>query len=1522
MSRDESIADPIGPLAEEFMARYRRGERPALSEYAERHPDLAERIREVFPMMVMMEEAGSADGAASADQPRAAETVSPRLEQIGGYRILRQIGRGGMGVVYEAEQTALGRHVALKVLPLHAARDRNRLERFRREARAAARLHHTNIVPVFEVGEEGNVCFYAMQFIHGQPLDDVLDELQRLRRRSDTDAAPALTVGGPARSLLSGLPLTPTQPCFGEPGLANVDFSLGPSARESIPAAAPHATLPLGGRESGAKGERPSRSSLMLPGRTEASAVASNRWHYFRSVARIGIQVAEALDYAHREGVIHRDIKPSNLLLDLDGRVWVTDFGLAKTDGDALTQSGDLVGTIRYMAPERFRCWSDPRSDVYSLGLTLYEMLVLRPAFDTSDHALLVQQVLNAEPPRLRKLDPQIPRDLRTIVAKAIEKEPARRYQSAAELASDLQRFLEDRPILARQTTAGERAWRWCKRNRGVAAFAAAFVLALLVGLVASTWQWRRAQANADQAQANEWKAGRQRDEARRQQWEALKAQARAEIYSGQAGHRRRSLEALREASLIRSSPELRDLAISALALTDIRLAKEWQGYPEGAHFLVFDARLERYARCDLKGNISIRRVADDQELIALPGPGSGEGLLRFSADGKYLAASHPHAGLLQVWDLSRREATLKRSVRSVFFDFTPDSRQLVVSEHGFLGLFDVAAGTLVRELAKGPRAGLVVSPDGTRLALANYPTHSQVRVLDLETGRVQVTLQHPPKEGVHDVAWHPHDPNLLATSDWEIYLWDIRTGQKRATLAGQTASPTTNLVFNHRGDILASRGWGSDPTVRLWDPWTGRQLVWITGAPTNSGMPLRFSPDDKWLAFSHIGRQIGVWEVDAAREYRSLAGHAKLMEGHYTQMDISPDGRVLAAASKFAPQDGVRFWDLATGRELGFLPLGWTHAVLFHPQGGGLITGHEKGGAYYWPIRTERLASSETDGQAGDVWHIGPPRWLGVTGPVIRLSLDAAGRRLAVAQALGSRGTGAVLDLAHLSEKALPADSDRTRRGVKPVSFTTPGLNHIALSPDGHWAATGIWANWLAGGIAGGNEVTILEAETAKPVKSLPVMGSSYGDFSPDGKWLVTRSPEGYGIYETGSWQLRHRLPRTIGGDWAGPLAFSPDGKLLAIVVSGLTVQLIDPATARVLANLEPPDHDRAIPRMLCFSADGSQLAVGMDELRMIHVWDLRLIGQRLAELGLAWELPSFPAAKEAAPLQIELHQGPFDAEDYFQRGCELVRRRQDQQALEFFTLALAVNPDHVEAYHYRGHAYERLRRFDMARDDFSQALARRPDNAHFHERRGHCYWNLKDDTKAIAEFRTAIRLQPDNAQAHYGLGLVVSGTGVWTEAMEAYERALRLKPDYAEAHNSLAWLRATCPDPKFRDPARAVVSAKRAVELAPKEANFWNTLGAAHYRAGGFPAAIQALEKSMELAKGGDSLDWFFLAMAHRQLGQEEEARKWYDRAVEWMRKHKPDDDELRRFRSEAEALIGPSPSHEPSGDGRLNQ
>ena len=396
MLDSNSERNPIDQLAEEFAERLRRGEHPALTDYVREYPELADEIRELFPALVMMEQFKPT----SADAP---DATSRRPERIGDYRLLREIGRGGMGVVYEAEQLSLGRHVALKVLSDDSLSNPTYLRRFRREAKAAARLHNTNIVPVFGVGEDEGVHYYAMQFIHGEGLDKVLRDLRRLRAGWGTatggeatlDAVPS---GSVAQNLLSGR------------------FEL-PAPGETSGVSPPEAGLPP--------------SSGTLSG-TESEA------EYCRSVARVGLQVADALAYAHKQGILHRDIKPSNLLLDLQGTVWVTDFGLAKAeDADELTHTGDIVGTVRYMAPERFEGASLPQSDVYALGMTLYEMLTLRPAFGESNRAKLIQSILHEDPPAPRKVDPRIPRDLETVVLKAVAHDPGRRYATAEDLGEE-----------------------------------------------------------------------------------------------------------------------------------------------------------------------------------------------------------------------------------------------------------------------------------------------------------------------------------------------------------------------------------------------------------------------------------------------------------------------------------------------------------------------------------------------------------------------------------------------------------------------------------------------------------------------------------------------------------------------------------------------------------------------------------------------------------------------------------------------------------------------------------------------------------------------------------------------------------------------------------------------------------------------------------------------------------------------------------------------------------------------------
>jgi serine/threonine protein kinase/formylglycine-generating enzyme required for sulfatase activity/tetratricopeptide (TPR) repeat protein len=483
MQPDGSGKDALlDQLADEFAARYRRGERPSVQEYAARYPDLAEAIRELFPALVEMEQIKE-EPAASGLAP-----TPVALQQLGDYRILREVGHGGMGIVYEAEQLSLGRHVALKVLPRKMLLDARHKRRFEREAKAAAKLHHTNIVPVFGVGEHDGLPYYAMQFIQGLGLDEVLDELKALRgpggklqplssRSSPTDSVgkrpgAEVSVEDVARSLLTGRFQADPEPT-------------GTAAAEQR--VAEPCSPPLAGRLS--ETAALSASSVVLPGQSGTGRKAqTTKPTYWQSVANIGTQVADALEYAHRQGILHRDIKPSNLLLDTRGTVWVTDFGLAKADDhENLTQTGDILGTLRYMPPEAFEGRTDARGDVYALGLTLYELLAFRPAFEEKDRPRLIKQVTTTEPPRLSKLNPEVPRDLETIVHKAIDRDPAHRYQTAEDLAADLQRFLDDEPIRARRLSPPERFLRWARRNKRLAALCTLSVLLLIAVAVVSS---------------------------------------------------------------------------------------------------------------------------------------------------------------------------------------------------------------------------------------------------------------------------------------------------------------------------------------------------------------------------------------------------------------------------------------------------------------------------------------------------------------------------------------------------------------------------------------------------------------------------------------------------------------------------------------------------------------------------------------------------------------------------------------------------------------------------------------------------------------------------------------------------------------------------------------------------------------------------------------------------------------------------------------------------------------------------
>ncbi len=422
-----------GDLTDAILADLRAGRQPDVAALAHRYPSLA----------------GQFDGhiAQLAAILRAGAPPAGRLEvpvQLGDFRILREIGRGGMGVVYEAEQLSLNRRVALKVLPFATLLDPLRLLRFKNEAQAAARLHHPHIVPVFAVGCERGLHYYAMQLVDGFSAAVLV---QGLRRQA-----------GPTT----------------------------PGARADTPEPA-------------------------LTAR-DASGLA-----FYRTVAKWGVQAAQALHYAHEVGVVHRDVKPANLLLDGGGDLWVTDFGLARLRGEAeLTATGDAVGTLRYMSPEQalgLKGVADHRVDIYGLGATLYELLTRRPVLPGQDHGEMLRRLLESEPPPPRALEPGVPVDLETIVLKALRKEPAERYASAGELADDLTRFLDGQPIRARRPTRRQRLRRWVGRHAVGLGVAGAVLALLSLVLTASTLLTARAYR---EAAARQVYAERSRQVARR----------------------------------------------------------------------------------------------------------------------------------------------------------------------------------------------------------------------------------------------------------------------------------------------------------------------------------------------------------------------------------------------------------------------------------------------------------------------------------------------------------------------------------------------------------------------------------------------------------------------------------------------------------------------------------------------------------------------------------------------------------------------------------------------------------------------------------------------------------------------------------------------------------------------------------------------------------------------------------------------------------------------------------------------
>jgi serine/threonine protein kinase len=701
----------LAEVVEEYRALLKSGNQFDRAAFRADHAELDPALAECLDALDFLDGAGLALRSDEAMSTGAgADFMSGLQRTLGDFRILREVGRGGMGVVYEAEQVSLGRRVALKVLPFAAPLDPRQLQRFHNEARAAACLHHEHIVPIYAVGQERGVHYFAMQFIDGLTLAQVL---------TPRDTAPP----GPDEPTTDHSPPAPQRA----------------AAETALAGAGTTASLPRDRAE-------------------------------FRRVAQWGIDTALALEHAHQLGIVHRDIKPGNLMLDGRGKLWVTDFGLARLGSDAgLTRTGDVVGTLRYMSPEQAlarHAAVDQRTDLYSLGATLYELLTLRPAFPGNDRQELLRQIAFEEPAPPRRLNKGIPAELETIVLKAMEKNPADRYATALELAEDLRRFLGDQPIRAKRPSWLQRLRKLVRRHRAVVTVAATTLAVALVASTALIWR-ERADTLAALHEA-------QVQRARAEQRERL---ARRQLYEAHIVAARRAWEV----ADLDAVQRLLDQDLPRPGEEDLR-GFEW-------YYLRGLCRGRKEARLVLRGH-------------------TGEvNCVQFSPDGKLLVtAGQDHT--VRLWDPATgwQRAVLRGHDRDVnWAAFSPDGDTLAsAGDDGAVKLWDLKTVRERQQILKAavPVIGVAFSPDGKLLAAGLRD--GTVRWWEFPSGRERPSFS-AHAERIESVTFSP-DGRTLATCAESAKLWDAVTGKLRRILVGSLRSEMSHTArvncirFDHRG--------------------------------------------------------------------------------------------------------------------------------------------------------------------------------------------------------------------------------------------------------------------------------------------------------------------------------------------------------------------------------------------------------------------------------------------------------------------------------------------------------------------------------------------------------------------------------------------------------------------------------------------------------------------------------------------------------------------------------------------------